>query len=126
MKRSLFGAGLLAALLLGGILVSSRMCGPHRALSGVLSEASGAAAAENWDRAGERLHAARAQWRENWHFSAAFSDHEPMEEIDSLFAQAEVFLSAGDGVSLATVCAQLSSLTEAMADANAFTWWNLL
>lgn len=126
MKRCWFGAGLLALLLLGGLLTGSRMIRPHLELSGVLSEASGAAMEESWDQAGDMLHAARKQWQKNWHFSAAFSDHAPMEEIDSLFAQAEVLLSAKDGISLAAVCAQLSSLTEAMADAHTFTWWNLL
>ncbi len=126
MKRCWFGGALLALLLVCGILVTARMQTVHETVASQLQAAANEALAENWDGADQALQSARNAWQAKWRFSAAFADHEPMEEIDSIFAQAEVYRTSRDPVSLAAVCAQLSRLVEAMGEAHAFTWWNLL
>lgn len=126
MKRCWFGFGLLLAMLIGGALVTRVMTQSHEALSSRLEQAAAAAAAENWDGAEEHFLGARKAWEENWLFSAAFADHEPMEEIDGLFAQGEVYLHARNPEGLAAICAQLSKDTNAIGEAHALNWWNLL
>lgn len=126
MKRCWFGGALLALMLIGGFLVTRSMTKTHSAVSSRLQAASDAAARENWDDAAEQIAAASGEWQKNWHFSAAFADHEPMEEIDSLFAQLDVYLKTRQPEALSAVCAQLSRMVEAMGDAHQFTWWNLL
>jgi len=49
-----------------------------------------------------------------------------MDEIDSLFAQLEVFRQAGLWGDFSACCRRLSRLIEAMAEAHSLTWWNLL
>jgi hypothetical protein len=49
-----------------------------------------------------------------------------MEEIDSQFAQLNVYAGAGERLSFAAICAQLASALEAMGDAHALNWWNLM
>ena len=126
MKRCWFGLGLLVFLLVGGLLVTGAMTKNHEALSARLSRAATAAAAEDWAGAEAHFHAARQAWERDWHFSAAFADHEPMEDIDGLFAEAEVYLQSQDPEAMAAICAQLARLTEAMGEAHALNWWNLL
>lgn len=126
MKRCWFGLGLLLCLLVGGLLVTRIMTKSHGELSVLLDSASAAAAREDWAEAETQLHGARRKWEADWHFSAAFADHEPMEDMDGLFAQAEVYLRSRNPEALAATCAQLARSAEAIGEAHALNWSNLL
>ncbi len=126
MKRCWFGAVLLLVLLAGGIFIAVGMQDAHNAISSLLQQAANDALTENWTGADAAIGNARTLWQENWRFSASFADHEPMEQIDSLFAQIEIYQAQRDPVPLAALCAQLSRLVEAVGEAHAFTWWNIL
>ena len=126
MKRGWFGVGLLAVLLALGIFSSVAMGLFHEPVADVLERASDYALEENWDQARRLSGRAEDTWEELWHFSASFADHSPMEEIDSLFAQLEIYEKARDPVAFAAVCASLSRQLEAMSDAHELSWWNLL
>ena len=126
MKRCWFGLALLVTLLAGGLLTSRSMVKIHGDISRTLETAADAAVREDWNAVRDSFAGAREEWERWWHFSAAFADHEPMEEIDSLFAQGEVCLRLGEGAELGLVCAQLARQIRAMGDAHACTWWNLL
>lgn len=126
MKRGWFGAALLAALLLLGILSSLAMGMLHEPLSDSMERASELAMAGNWEQAAAVSRRSAEIWEELWQFSAVFADHGPMEEIDSLFAQLEVYRKAGDTLGFAAVCASLQTQLEAMGDAHELSLWNLL
>lgn len=126
MKRGWFGAGLLLGLLLLGILSSRFMKTVHQPLSEALTQASDLALAGDWEQAAAIQRQAHAAWEDAWNFSAAFADHGPMEDIDSLFSQLEVYLAAGDRVGFSAACASLSQQIEAVGDAHELNWWNLL
>ena len=126
MQRCKFGGLLLILLLIAGLLSTAAMTKIHSGISDSLKQAAQAAMTEDWQQALTLSQNARDVWEKKWRFSAVFADHEPMEDIDSLFAQLEVFGDARDPVSFAGVCAQLSRLTEAMGDAHALNWWSLL
>ena len=126
MKRGWIGLGLLGVLLTAGLLVTGFMGRVHREVSQELEEAARAAGAGNWAEAAEDTRDAYNDWQEHWHFSAAFADHEPMEEIDALFAQLEAYRKTRDAVAFAAVCRQLAKQVEAMGDAHQLNWWNLL
>ena len=126
MKRGWFGAALLLILLGLGVGSSSLMEVLHRPLADALDMASEWALEENWEGAAETARQAEASWRKLWHFSAILSDHEPMEEIDALFGQLEIYRAEGDSLSFAAACASLSRQVEAIADAHGLSWWNLL
>ena len=126
MKRGWFGLGLLVFLLLGGLLVTGYMDRGHREISRELEQAAAHALAGDWEEALEEARDAREDWEEGWHFSAAFADHEPMENIDSQLSQLSSLASARDEVTFAALCAQLSRQMEAMGEAHSLNWWNLL
>ena len=126
MKRGWFGLGLLVFLLLGGLLATLYMGRTHREISRELEQAAAHALAGYWEEALEEARDAREDWEEGWHFSAAFADHEPMEEIDALFSQLEAYRATRDSVAFAAVCRQLARQVEAMGDAHSLNWWNLL
>lgn len=126
MKRGWIGLALLAVLLAGGLFVTWRMAYCHESVAQNLKEAGDRALAEDWAAAAALAQQAKHDWETGWNFSAAFADHEPMEEIDSQFALLNVYGSVRDGISFAAVCAQLARQVEAMGDAHGLTWRNLL
>ena len=126
MKRGWIGAGLLAGLLILGLLVTWFMGRTHTGISEELELSARFAIAGNWEEAEESAEEAYEDWQDSWHFSAAFADHEPMEEIDALFAQLLPYLLNQDAVSFSAVCRELARQVEAIGDAHNLNWWNLL
>ncbi len=126
MKRYWFGLILMVLLLVCGLLATLYMGRCHSAAAGLLEEAGAQASAGNWQQGIARANLAKGQWDSSWHISAVFADHEPMEEIDSLFAQLALYAEKKEKLSFCALCAQLSSLLEAIGDAHSLTWWNLL
>ena len=126
MKRGWIGVGLLIVLLAAGLLVTWHMGSFHREISAELELAAGHGLAGNWEEAREEAEDAFEVWQEGWPISAAFADHQPMEEIDALFAQLDSYLVSRDAVSFAALCRQLARQVEAMGDAHALNWRNLL
>lgn len=126
MKRCWFGLGLLIVLLAGSIFVTWHMGRSHEPMAEAVTQAAERALTGDWGNAEALAGKARASWEKNWGISAAFADHEPMEEINGLFAQLEVYAASRDSLGYAAVCAQLRTALEAMGDAHGFVWWNLL
>ena len=126
MKRGWIGVGLLTVILILGFLTSWWMGKTHSRIAVDLDRAAGYALAENWEQAAAYAQKAKNHWQKRWHFSAAFADHEPMENIDSQLSQLSFLASARDEVTFAALCAQLSRQMEAMGEAHSLNWWNLL
>ena len=126
MKRCWFGLILLLVLLLGCAWSSGYMSKVHSPLSETAMEAADFALEGDWGNAMTLAGRIRTQWENRWGIVAAFADHEPMEQINSLFAQLEIYGRSGDAQNFAAVCAQLSEDTKAIGEAHSFTWWNLL
>lgn len=126
MKRGWIGVGLLTALLVTGLLVTWVMGKTHSEISQELELAAQFAMAGDWEEAAESAGDAYEDWQDKWHFSAAFADHEPMEEIDALFAQLLPYLQDKDSVSFAAACRELARQVDAIGDAHGLNWWNLL
>ena len=126
MKRLWIGAALLLLVLAVGICLTAVFDSLHGSLAQQLTQAADAAQADNWEAAHALAQEADGQWQRLRNFTAAVADHEPLEEMDSLLRQLKVYETARDGVNFAAVCAQLSSLAEAIAQSQAITWWNLL
>lgn len=126
MKRSKIGAGLLIFLLVIGLLSSRGMVKFSEPMVENLAQASKAALREDWENALALTQSARARWDKYWGFCAAFADHEPMENINGLFAQLEIYAQSRDSQTFAAVCAQLSQDTKAVGETHSLKWWNLL
>ena len=126
MKRLYIGAALLAVMLAAGICLTVAFTAIHEPLSSRLQEAQEAAVAGDWEKAADLTEQARQKWEEFRHFTAAVADHEPLEEMDSLFARLEVLCRLREEDEFAADCAQLARLADAMAESQRINWWNLL
>lgn len=126
MKHFWSGIGLLAVLLALGLWTSHAMESVHTPIANSLALAAEETLSGDPDRGIAAARQARAQWERHRHATASVADHQPMEEADSLFAQMESFIAAGDVTQFAACCARLSELVRAISEAHTLTWWNLL
>lgn len=109
MKRLWVGIILLLILLAGTMAVTVAMDRIYAPMVEALEAGDLEAAEERYGR-----------WR---NLTAAFADHGPMEEMDALFARAEI---CGDAQERKALCAELAQRAKAMSNAHSPTWWNLL
>lgn len=126
MNRSKIGAWLLVGLLVLGALSSWAMVRFSEPIGEAMSQAAEAALEEDWETAESLAGQARERWEKYWNYCAALADHEPMENINGLFAQLEIYAQSRDPQNFAAVCAQLSEDTKAIGEAHSLKWWNLL
>ena len=125
-KRFYFGMGILLFFLILGLFVSWGMQEAVRPVTQQLQQAAEAAHSCETARAARLAQQARDLWDDRWGGMALAADHEPMDEIDSLFAQLETYGKTGDLTPMAALCARLIQLIEANSDAQVLHWWNLL
>lgn len=126
MKRCWFALGLLIALLVAGFWVTSYMEEAHAPIAEAISQAGESSRTGNWDEARELLTLARETWEAKRKAIALFADHDPMEEVDAIFAQLAVAAQWKDSLGFSTLCAYLSEALKAMGEAHGPTWWNIL
>ena len=126
MKRFWLGAALLAVLLAAGIFSTVATERFHHSLSRRLEATASAALAQDWESAGELLHQCRSHWARHRNFVAAVASHEPIEDIDSLYDQLDIYFSQRDSQGFALCCATLHHRTQALGEAQSINWWNLL
>lgn len=126
MKRTWFAAALLLLLLGVGIYITVSASDIHAQIADTLSLSADAAAAGDWDAAAAHSAAARSVWEQHRNSTAAITDHEPMEEIDSLFSQLQVYLSAEQQAAFCACCRCLEVMVGAIGEAQSVNWWNLL
>lgn len=112
----------LLALSLGAQWAAEAICAP---IAQALTEAAAAALMDDWPAAAEQLTGAAARWRRYWRFTAALADHQPMEDIDCLFAQLTLGLQT-HSEDFAPLAADLSRRIAAVSAAQTLTWWNFL
>lgn len=126
MKRFWIGFLILSILLCGGSAVTICMVKTHQPIADDLQQSAQAALDGNWEQAARLAGQAQTRWEKYHTFTAAFADHSPMDELDGLFAELEIFYVQREQTHFAAVCAHLAQLAQAMADSHAPSWWNLL
>ena len=123
MGRFLIGVGLLALLLGLGLYSAYAVDASHEPIAQALEQA---ARTQDPQQAEMLLQQVQQKWEHHWHGTAVLSDHGPMDEIDSLFAQAQAYAEAGQMGDFSALCLRLSQLIRATADEHQPTWWNFL
>ena len=126
MGRFLLGISILFVLLILCFSVMLYAQSSQEPICLALEEAARLALNGNTDTSLQLVQQAQQQWQQQWHATAAFSQHEPMDEIDSLFSQLVAYGQGGYGVHMAAMCGRLSELIDAIADAQKLSWWNFL
>lgn len=126
MRRLTVGIVIMALLLLGSGLIGGAMSRIHRPIAQALAQAAEQAQSGDWAQAQESAAHAAARWRYYHCFTAAFADHTPMDEMDALLQELEVYARAREDPHFSATCAHLSDMAGAFAQCHLLTWWNLL
>ena len=126
MKRLWLGVAVLAVFLAASLLLSWYLPGLHREIAQELSAAAKAVEKSDWEEATRLAGGAKQRWERCRHFVASFTDHEPLENMDSLFEELEIYRTEKLPIDYAATCIQLSQLCLAIAESHCLTWWNLL
>lgn len=125
-KRFFLGLGILLTFLVLGLLVSWGMKEVTRPVSEMLEQAEEAVLSGNMEQGADLARQAKGIWESGWNIMALAADHSPMDEIDGLFAQIDYYAREENPWELGACCARVAQLVEAVSEAHAFTWWNLL
>lgn len=126
MNRLWAGAALLALLLLGGVLASRQLNRMHMESAARLEQAAQAALAEDWGQALTLQAQAQTGWAKGRRLTAALVDHEPMETIDGLFSQLEVYAAVNEAGAYAACCAELRQRLMALSESHTLALENIL
>ena len=126
MKRIWIGIILLATLLGAGFWASNFMDQTHNPIAQDVRRAGTLALEDQWDTARAFAKRGRDRWEKKRPMTAAIADHEPMDEIDALFAQLDIYAKGEDEVAYSALCSHLASLLEAVSQSHSLTWWNLM
>lgn len=126
MGRLWIGIGILVVLLVMGIGLLWGSGVFFEELAQDLERAGELALAENWQAAGEKVEKSREKWEQYRRFWASFTDHEPVEQMQNLFSQLELYQVRQLEVDFAAVCRNLAHLAEAIDEAHSLRWWSVL
>lgn len=126
MARGWLGAGFLVIFLLVGLGVSVVMDNAHMPTGELLSQAAEMTLAGDFDGAVPLAMEAKARWEKQWNGTAVVADHSPMDDVDALFGEMEIYAKTREQPHFAACCQELSQRLEAMAGAHRFNWWNVL
>ncbi len=126
MKRSWIGFALLVALLISGLGVTVLMDRVHSPIADNLEQAAMEVSAGDWNRGEGFFGQAKGDWEKWSHVRSCFADHTPVEEIDALFAQLQVYGAAREDAAFSAGCMELAKKVAAVGDAHGLYWWNVL
>ena len=126
MGRLWIGIGLLLALLAIGIGMLAGSGRFFQKLSDELERSCELALSGNWQAAGEKARQSQQKWDSLRRFFSAFTDHEPVEQMQNLFARLEIFYSQQMPVDFAVACQELAHLADAIRESHSLFWWSLL
>ena len=126
MKRFLIGLLTLSLLFAIGLFVAFSTEQMYQPVVTLLEKAANTALSGSFEEAVTQAEKAKALWEKYKEKTATVADHTPMEEIDRLFTEAEIYAQAEEKPHFSACCAQLASMVQNMADAHAMNLWNLL
>jgi len=126
MVRGWFGLAILIAFLLLGFLTAGVMDNAHLPTEKLLAQAAEKTLAGDFDGAVALGMEAKNRWDKHWNGTATVADHSPMDDVDSLFAEMEIYAATEEKPHFAAVCQELSQRIQAVAGAHRFSWWNIL
>ena len=120
MTRFRIGAGLLLVLLVLCFWSQVRMTKLQKPIAALVLQAETSAAGEDWPGAAGSISRAREEWEDHRTFVAALADHQPLEDIECLFAMLEAYAREQDETEFQAACADLSRRILAVKEAQEF------
>lgn len=125
MTRFRIGLLILALLLASGIWSRSRTAAIHQPIAQAMEQAAAQALAGSWEAAMQTTARAEADWQRSRTFTAAITDHDPMEEIECLLAQLPAMAATHNRSAYAATCATVSHRLHSLAESQALTLGSL-
>lgn len=126
MARGWLGAGILVFFLISGLVISVVMDNAHLPTCDLLAQAAEKTLNGDFDSGVTLAMAAKSRWERQWNGTATAADHSPMDDVDALFSQMEIYAQTGEEPHFAACCKELSQRLQAIAGAHKFSWWNVL
>jgi len=124
--RFWLGIAILVLFLALGLTVTFTMQSVHAPAEAALQTAAQEALGGNFENAVASANRAYQRWLTYRNFTASVADHGPMDDVETLFAEMQVYAQAGEVPHFAACCAQLQVLLKAVAEAHSPAWWNFL
>ena len=126
MIRGWFGLGILLVFLVLGFVTAGVVDHAHLPTEELLAQAAEKVLDGDFEAGVALGKEAKSRWDRHWNGTATVADHSPMDDIDALFAEMEVYAQAKEEPHFATCCQELSQRIQAVAGAHRFSWWNIL
>lgn len=126
MGRGWLGVGILVLFLILGFVTASAMNGAHIPTEKLLAQAAEDALTGDFEDAVALGMEAKTRWDRHWNGTATVADHAPMDDVDALFAEMEIYAESQEKPHFAACCKELSQRIQAVAGAHRFSWWNVL
>ena len=125
-KRFYLGLGILIFFLVFGFFLHIAFSRIHTPIAEGFDAAVAAVSRGDLELGISLARQAAERWQNYRSVTAAVADHTPMDEIDSLMAEMEVFARFQDGEHFSAVCAQLAHLVRSVYDTHRLIWMNIL
>lgn len=127
MERRLIVGIVILTLTLGlSIGTAWGMQAIHKPSEEVLTEAAQLAAEGNMPEAVSLGQEAFCRWQKFRGITAAFADHNPMDDTERLFREMIVYGQTGEAPHFAACCTQLSAMLKAIYETHGFSLKNIL
>ena len=123
MKRVWIGAGILAVLLVAGLLAGFAMEGLDSGAK-KLERLGQLALEEQWEAAEDTLEAVEEDWEDRRWLLTALADHEVIEDMEASLAQLEAYIDQRDAAACHALSSALAKKMEAIGKANSLTLEN--
>lgn len=126
MKRLWIGVGFLVVILAIGIALTAAFDRIHSPMADSLRQASQSALEQDWEKATALAQSARADWKEYRDLIAATADHEPLEKMEKLMEQLDVYAALRRTADFSAICIELAAMADAMLESQQIAWWSFL
>lgn len=125
-RRFILGISILIVVLALTIGTAIGMKAIHAPGEAALTEAARLALAGDLEQAIPLAQGAYQRWQTYRGITAAFADHNPMDDTERLFREMQVYAVAGEEPHFAACCTQLSAMLKAMYETHNFSLKNIL
>ena len=126
MKRLWFGAGLLVLLLAASLYLGDVTADLTAPVESDLDKAAVAALEGNWPLASALYLRAQKHWGDTRNQTAALIHHDPIQQIDVVFAVLPSYAACKDAAGFCAACSQLAQQIRSLPQPHGPKWWNLL
>lgn len=125
-RRFILGLTLLILVLALTIGAAIGMKAIHQPGEAALTSAAQLALDGDMEQAIPLARQAYSRWQKYRNITAAFADHNPMDDTERLFREMLVYAKTGEDPHFAACCEQLSAMLRAMYETHGFSLKNIL